>query len=351
MKVLFSGGGTLGPVSPLLAVKEAWTERDPSLKAIWVGTPSGPERAVVEALGIPFISLPVFRFPRYFSREWVLAPIHAVRAFARAFMILVNERPDLIATAGGYTGVPLAFFAWCFRIPVWVHQQDATVLLANRLVTPFASLITVAWPDLVSKFPKRKTEWIGNPVRRQMGGGGTVYAFDVTRPTVLILGGGGGSLWLNTTMEKIGATLAKEANVVHVTGIGKMTYELQMLGETYHVVELLPEGLYDLISKADLVVSRAGMGTLSEIASQARAAIFIPLPDTPQEANAKHVSDTQSGIVLSQRTTTPKELLHTISSLLKDANLRKTYGERIHHLFPTDVAEKIAERLMHLIKK
>ncbi len=351
MKILFTGGGTLGPVMPLLAVKEAWTDLDPSLEAVWVGTPNGPERAVLEAAGVRFLTLPVFRFPRYPSREWIFAPVNAARAFVSAFFILAKERPDLVATAGGYTGVPLAVFAKLFGIPVWVHQQDATVLLANRLMAPFAHLITVTWPDLVSAFPNKRTECVGNPVRRETSASHVSFPLDTARPTVLVLGGGSGSVWLNTSMEKIGQTLSAEANVVHITGLGKMTPTLQTMGKTYHAAELLPGGLHALLATADLVVSRAGMGTLSEIVSSARATILIPLPDTPQEANAKHVLDTRSGVVLSQRTTSPQDLLASITSLLNDPATRKAYGERMHHLFPTDIAASLVGRLICLAKK
>jgi len=124
MKIIFTGGGTMGPVTPLLAVWEAWHVTDPNVEALWIGTKYGPERSTVEAEGIPFIAIPVARFPRYISFEWLTFPFHFLWAFYKSVRIIQHQKPNLIASAGGFTAVPVIFAAKLFGVKIWVHQQD-----------------------------------------------------------------------------------------------------------------------------------------------------------------------------------------------------------------------------------
>ncbi len=343
MKILFAGGGTLGPVTPLLAVAEAWKKIDPSVQFVWVGTRQGPEREVVEAAGIPFLTIPVARLPRYPSFEWLLLPFRLVGALALAWIILRREKPSLIASAGGYTAVPFVWLGGLRRGGrVWIHQQDVRPLLSNRLASPAASCITTAWQRTLRYFPRDKTIHVGNPVRplrearREEGG----------RPTVFILGGGTGAVWLNHMMEEIAPRLLSRANVIHVTGEGKLTGRLQQMGPGYTVREfLMPEEVAHAYATADVVLARAGMGTLSELAASRKPAILIPLPDSAQEENARVVKEADAAIVLHQSFTSVDDLQKTILDLLSDKQKQRLLSERIGALLPTNVAETIVRHI------
>jgi UDP-N-acetylglucosamine--N-acetylmuramyl-(pentapeptide) pyrophosphoryl-undecaprenol N-acetylglucosamine transferase len=344
MKVLFAGGGTLGPVTPLLAVAEAWKKIDPSVQFVWVGTRHGPEREVVEASGIRFLTIPVARLPRYPSLEWLFLPFRFVFALSAAWIILSREKPSLIASAGGYTAVP---FAWIGGLQrggrVWIHQQDVRPLLSNRVTTPAATCITTAWQRTLRYFPRDKTVHVGNPVRsyfpeavREEGG----------RPTIFVLGGGTGAVWLNHMMEGIAPGLLPHANVIHVTGEGKLTERLRHMGSGYTVREfLMPEEVARAYAAADMVVARAGMGTLSELAASRKPAILIPLPDSAQEENARVVKEAGAAIVLPQSLTSADDLQKTILALLSDKQKQRLLSERMGALLPTDVAETIVRHV------
>lgn len=355
MKILFAGGGTLGPVTPLLAVAEAWRSVDPGVEFVWVGTPSGPDRAAVEAAGVRFLSLPVARLPRYPSVEWLTLPVNLFRAAQRAWTILKTEKPNLVATAGGYTGVPLVVAARMMGIHSWLHQQDVEPILSSKLCAPFCDLITVAFEASRSAFPAEKTHVVGNPVRSSMLMGdrdqaARSFGFDPARPCVLVTGGGGGSAWLNGLMETIGADLAREANVIHITGPGKMTDALAGFGQNYLAVELLTTEMRDAMTAADVVVSRAGMGTITELAARRKPSVVIPLPNSPQEANARVLEAASAAIVLRQGATTPQEMLEAVRGLVTRFDRRSAFSEAIGTVLRTDVAAELVTRLRTLAK-
>ncbi|PJE77224.1 hypothetical protein COV05_00405 [Candidatus Uhrbacteria bacterium CG10_big_fil_rev_8_21_14_0_10_48_16] len=347
MKIVFTGGGTMGPVTPLLAVWEAWRVVDPTVEALWVGTKRGPERSTVEAQGIPFFSLPIARFPRYLSFEWLTFPFHFVWAFLKAIQIIRLQKPDLIASAGGFTAVPVIFAGNLLGVNSWVHQQDVELILTNKLTIPFADLVTVAWEQNRKDLGDR-VRLVGNPVRpsRLLGvkeRAYTQFALQKHKPTVLVFGGGTGALWLNEVMREIASELCVTANLIHVTGTGKMI-ESQHLD--HHVFEFLDAEMADALAIADVVVCRAGLSTITELAALKKSAILIPLPRSPQEANAQMVND--ACIVVDELHTSPQQLGETIQELLKDAERRKNLGEKMYQKLRTHIAEELVTMLQKI---
>lgn len=354
MKILFTGGGTLGPVTPLLAVAEAWRKKDSSIEFVWIGTKQGPEKFFVEEEKIPFFTIVTARFPRYISTEWILLPFRFVFACSQACMILLRERPDLIASAGGYTSLPVVLMAGIFGIPSWIHQSDVLPVMTNRLLAPVATIITVAWLQTLSAFPKLKTHLIGNPVRSSVLRGSRerakkLFAIDESKPTVLVFGGGGGARWLNHLMRDIWQELSLVANVIHVTGKGKGDEHASSVIHHYHVAEYLTDDMKDALALADLVVCRAGTGTITELAALKKAAILIPLPHHTQQANAEVVKE--AALVLDQNKITSEDVLNEIRLLLVDDAKRKQMGEKMSSLLKTDIAMQIVDLLKPLVKK
>lgn len=350
MNVLFAGGGTLGPVTPLLAVAQAWKEKDSHVSFFWAGTPHGPEREVVEKAGISFFQIVVARLPRYFSLEWVVLPFVFLRALWQSWHLISNVKPDVIGAAGGYTSVPIVFVGWLRGIPSWIHQMDGEPLLSNRLLAPFVTHITVTWPDTARVFPSSKTTVLGNPVRAEILGGSLekarkIFSLDLSLPTVLILGGGSGSRWINQMMMDVAPWLLARANVIHQVGKGKITEELKALGKRYHVIELLTDALPHAFAAADVVICRAGMGTLTELVALKKPTILIPLPDSPQEANAKKTESAGGAMVIDQKTGGGSEIKQAIECLLSNRDERQVLGESLGKLFEIKVVEVIIKML------
>lgn len=345
MKILFAGGGTLGPVTPLLAVAEALRAVDTSVQIVWIGTAHGPEKSLVEAAGYPFFALPVARLPRYPSVEWILFPWRMLTAFVGAWRILRRERPDAIGTAGGYTGVPVVKAGWLLHIPIWIHQPDVRPVLSNVVAAPFAKWITVAWEATRASFAASKTDVVGNPTRASLMHGDRAralarFGFSGTRPVLFVMGGGGGSKWINEAIVSLAPRLRDRADVIHVTGHQKTP------ASGYAAVKLLDgSDLADAYAAADLVVARAGMGTIGEVSALCKPTILIPLPKSLQEANAMLAASAGTAVVV-QQTEGSEALWNVLSELLADKEKQRLLSERIRTLLPADAATRIATRLL-----
>ncbi len=356
MKVLFAGGGTLGPVTPLLAVVQTWKAQDSHVSFFWAGTSHGPEREVIKKAGIPFFEITVARLPRYLSLEWLFLPFVFLRALWQSWRLISDVKPDVIGAAGGYTSVPIVFVGWLRGIPSWIHQMDGEPLLSNRLLAPFATRITVTWPDTAHAFPASKTVVLGNPVRTEILEGSLekakeIFSLDPSLPTVLILGGGSGSRFINQIMVDVAPWLLERANVIHQVGKGKIMEGLKVLGERYHAVELLTDALPHAFAAADVVICRAGMGTLTELVALQKPTILIPLPDSPQETNAQKAKEAGGAIVIDQKVLGAFEVKQAIERLLNNRDERQVLRESLGKLFPTKVVEVIIEMLRKMGKK
>lgn len=346
MKILFTGGGTLGPVTPLLAVAESWKKHDPEIEFVWVGTKQGPERDFIEKEGIRFQTITTVRLVRHMSVEWFFIPLRFFIACLQACVILAKEKPNLIAAAGGYTSVPVVIIGSFMGIPSWIHQSDVHPIMTNRLLAPFATWITVAWEKTKRAFPSSKTFVVGNPVREVVRNGikaraEMMFQCDPKKPTVFVFGGGTGSQWINDAISEVQDELFSIANVIHVTGKGKLGHAISKPG--YFVIESMIDEMPDAYAIADVVVSRAGAGAISELAALKKAAIIIPLPNSPQEENAKVIE--RAALVLHQNTITSKELYLQIRRLLNDPLVRLGMGQRLGLALETNCAEKIVNML------
>lgn len=326
-RIMFSGGGTAGSVTPLLAVA---TELK-NAELYFVGTKHGVERKLVTQMH--YLALPAGKWRRYFSL-WNLLDLFVIAyAFFKAWYILMRYAPNVVVSAGGFVSVPLVWAAWWCNIPVVVHHQDIRMSLATRLMKPFASVITNA-------------REIGNPVR-DLRVTTNQLELDATVPTVLIMGGGTGAQAIN---DLVTSALTDFANIIHLTGPAKSAAAASILEQSkrYHGFELLTDGFAEAIHKADLIVCRAGFSTITELSALGKAAITVPMPRSHQEDNAKWLEDQQAAKMLLQDTLTPQSFANEIEYLLKDqarlAALRSNMGK----LLPHDTAKQLAQAILRL---
>jgi len=202
MKILLSGGGTLGSVSPLIAVWQKIFEQKPDSQALWVGTKDGPEKDFVKNYKLDYRSITAGKLRRYFSLKNLLDPFLVLMGFFQSLKIIKEFKPQIIISAGGFVSVPLAWAGKFKKVPVLIHQQDVRPGLANKLMASSAEKITVTFEKSLKDFPIEKVTLTGNPVRQEIFNGSKEEAYnffklDFNIPTVLILGGGTGSLAIN----------------------------------------------------------------------------------------------------------------------------------------------------------
>lgn len=346
--ILLTGGGTLGPVTPLLAVVEAWRRREGDATFAWIGTHHGPERLLVERAKIPFTALAAPKLDR--TRPWKLpfVPLFFSISLLRSILLLRAMKPRAVISAGAYVSVPIAWAAWVMRIPVYIHQLDVDPGMANRLMAWCAKRITVTWPQSAAAFPAKKTLVVGAMTRSVMRLGEASlakdrYGFPAHKPLILVIGGGTGAASMNESIRTLVPELTKHASVVHLTGRGKMPANLPN-HEHYVALEFLDEGLADVYAGADLVIARAGMGTIAELAVLGKASILLPIPHSHQESNAQAVAEKEAAEVLVGPT--PQVLLQAIMKLLKDEERRQLLYGNIRGLWPLNADERLVHEII-----
>lgn len=351
MKIAFAGGGSLGPVTPLLAVYARLKERHPELEIIWFGTPNGPERALLSAKGIPFITIPVAKWPRFLSIERLLFPFKYLQALHLARHALKRYKPDVVVTVGGFTAVPVVRAAARLGIPCVAHQLDRLPGLANRFLVDRCARVTTSFLYVRPPFgPKVKTKQIATPVQfslqdlparsqalRQLG-------LKTTAPTVLVMGGGTGATAVSDVVVRSWPSWKKRGwQVIHITGKGKNVAPINEPGIVQKEF-CLPEEMLTLYAAADVVISRAGMGSISELVTLRKPMILIPIPHPHQETNTRPFAEAGGAIVISQDDPKLDQwVAKAIQKYLRDTPFTRLTVDRAQTLLPTDRGEALAD--------
>ena len=335
-KIFLVGGGTLGSVSPLLAIAEKY-EAD----YVFVGSDNGPERALVESYGLKFVSISSGKLRRYFSGENFKDILKINKAFWQSIKLLRKYKPDIVLTAGSFVAVPLVWAAKVLRIPSVVHQQDIQVGLANKLMAPFAKKITVVFEQQKKDFNLKKVVVTGNPVRKQR-----VHSQD-EKPVVLITGGGLGARKLNDFVAHFVPMLSREYEVHHI--LGTKNWEQKFEHENYFTYKFIKEGMIDLMARADIIISRAGMGFISEAASLKKALVLIPIPHSHQERNSAFFAKQNAAYMVRQESFQIMD--RYLQKLIRHKEVRTGAGENLHNLFPRHAVDNYIKLIKEIAKK
>lgn len=350
MKIIFSGGGTLGPVIPLLAVKEAFEQKFPQTTFLWIGTKNGPEQQIVAEHAIPFITIGTGKWRRYFSILNLFDIFRVGIAFFQSFVILWREKPHLLISCGGYVSVPLHWAAALLAIPTWVHQQDVRVGLANKLMMPFAHKVTTALEETAQTLASRRAEWIGNPSRDL-----TIHDQAMAREhfhipkgatVIFALGGGTGSTSINNLVVEALPQWPRDWHIIHLVGRERPAEKAQGaegIFKNYHAYQFFTSEMKSAYAVADVVVARAGFSTLSELAALSKAAVILPMFGTHQEDNARYFVAQHGIIMLTHAMASGLALAQEVKALIANPEKRSELGERLHQLLPRARPEKIIE--------
>lgn len=354
VKILLVGGGTGGSVTPLLAVASELRHRAPPADVLFVGSARGPERTLCDAAHIPFVSITAGKWRRYFSMQNISDLFRLCVGFFQSWKILDQFRPDCVFSAGSYLAVPMIWCAWMKGVPSIIHQQDFSAGLANRLCAPFATAISVTLEKSLADFPKRKTQWLGNPVRSELLNGDPRRArerFELRSdlPVILAFGGGTGALHLNQLIVATGLNLVHDFQILHLTGGRQDAFTLNH--PNYHAYEFVTEGMADAYAVADIVVCRAGLSTLTELSALSKAAIVVPIAGTHQVANAEYFRKNDAVVVLDEKTLTRDSLEQSIRALSDDPSRREQLQKNIRRLCRMDATASIAAHIDELARK
>ncbi len=351
-KILLTGGGTGGSVAPLLAVYDELIKDQGKFEFFWLGTKFGPEREMVERAGIKFKAVAGGKWRRYFSFKNIVDIFKIKLGFWQAFFFMIKWRPDLVMSAGSFISVPVIWAAWILRVPVIIHQQDIIPGLANKFMAPFTKAITVTFEKSLADYGK-KAIWTGNPIRwsLKITNPKSQFPINANLPVVLIVGGGTGAEAINRLVAESLSELTKFYRIIHITGKNKVAPDNNIKSVNYKKYEFLSvEKMAEVLNAADLVVTRAGLGFLSELSYLGKPSIIIPMPDSHQEANAEFFKSKKAAIVVGQKHLTAASLTHIIKDLLSDEKMLSQLAINMRNAMKRGAEQEMAKIINKIVK-
>ncbi|MDO8259966.1 MAG: undecaprenyldiphospho-muramoylpentapeptide beta-N-acetylglucosaminyltransferase [Candidatus Magasanikbacteria bacterium] len=356
-KIFLTGGGTGGSVVPLLALRDyisASENNFPTTNFVWIGTKGGVEEKMVADEMIPYIAIKSGKLRRYFSWQNFTDFFVILSAFFQSIEIIRQQKPDLIISAGSFVSVPLIWAGWFLGVPTLIHQQDVRPGLANKLMAPFAKIITVTFESSLSDYGN-KAIWTGNPVRNQLASlnpnkdqAKKYFNINSDKPVIFVVGGGTGAIALNELVIKSLDILLPICEIIHVYGKDKGN---EIKKDSYHAYEFLDTaGMSNAYTVSDLVVSRCGLGILTELSNLNKASILIPMPDSHQEDNANIFAKNKSAIVLNQKDLNAEKFSQSIINLLHNPELKKNLENKIGSVIKKNASKEIVKNISLLLK-
>ena len=278
-RIVLTGGGTAGHVTPNLALIPALSEQGYDIH--YIGSFNGIEKELVEKAGIPYQGISSGKLRRYFSLKNFTDPFRILRGYFQAGNILKRQKPDVIFSKGGFVAVPVVLAAKKRHIPVIIHESDMTPGLANRLCISSAQKVCCNFPETLKYLPEDKAVLTGSPIRRELLNGSPLAGFKFTglssaKPVLLVIGGSLGSVKVNTAIRNILPSLLKTWQVIHLCGKGNLDPSLAGI-KGYIQYEYISSQLKDLFAISDLMISRAGANSICEILALRKPNILIPL--------------------------------------------------------------------------
>lgn len=360
-KVIISGGGTGGHIYPAIAIANALKATDPSIEILFVGALGKMEMEKVPKAGYEIIGLPISGIKRELSLDNLSFPIKLTRSLLKARSIINSFKPDVAIGVGGFASGPLLMIASLMGIPTLIQEQNSYAGITNKLLAKRAKAICVAYPHMEAFFPKNKLKLTGNPVRsdilnvehkRQRAY--EHFGLQPNRKTLLVIGGSLGAKTINESIEA-GLRLIIESGyqILWQTGkpyADKAKSAVDNLKTPYVKAS---DFIYEMdlaYASADVVVSRAGALSVSELCLVAKPAILVPFPFASEDHQTKNAMSLveQNAALLVKDKDAKEELVQTALRLLQDTAKQRELSINIKKLAKPDAATDIAQAILQL---
>ncbi len=325
-KIVMTGGGTAGHVTPNLALVPLLKEK--GYEIFYIGSYNGIEKKLVENAGITYYGISSGKLRRYHDWKNFTDPFRVIKGFSEANQLLKHIQPDVVFSKGGFVSVPVVMAAARQHIPAIIHESDMTPGLANKLAIPFASKVCCNFPETMQYLPDGKAVHTGSPIRKELFSGnreaGLAFTgFSADKPVILIMGGSIGSRFINNAVWDSLDTLLEKFQIVHLVGKGNINNDL--VGRTgYQQYEFISEQLNDIFAMTDLMISRAGANSISEILALKIPNILIPLSAAAsrgdQILNAESYKKQGFSTVLQEEELTGELLINSVEDVYARRN-------------------------------
>lgn len=346
------------------------------------------EYQLIKELRLPFLELKTGRLQRKLTKYTLFSLLKIPYGFVQSLLMIKKLKPDIILSFGGYLALPIASAGWLLNVPIVTHEQTISPGLATKLIGFLANKICLSWPETIKFFPKEKVVLTGNPIRKEVfnhkglallskrkgylgrwppalrGDSSEVKSFfDATKeklPLIYITGGSLGAHSINEVVSQILPRLLKKYRIIHQCGDSSVYRDYKQLKVQASKLEIKlrkrllltkfvgPKDIGWVLNSADLVISRSGANTVTELLALGKPAILIPLPwagGGEQEKNAQILKNLGSAKILPQKKLTGESLYQCIESLIQNIERYKKNAEKGKGLIRLDAAEKIVDIL------
>ena len=355
-RVVISGGGTGGHIFPAIAIADAIKKRNPNAEIVFVGAIGKMEMEKVPAAGYPIYALPIAGFQRKFTFSNFLLPFKIIKSLLLARSILKKIKPQVVIGVGGYASGPTLKVAGLLNIPTLVQEQNSFPGKTNKLLAKNASAICTAYEGLEAFFPKEKISLTGNPVRFEMvaisgkrAEAFVHYKLDPSKKTILVIGGSLGAKTLNESiLNHYNLLLEKDVQVLWQSG--KLYYKTileKLEGKESNAIKLVEfiDRMDLAYALADVIISRAGAISVSELCLVKKPVILVPSPNVAEDHQTKNAMALVSkhAAILIKDNAAKEELVPAAIALLKNTALQESLSGEIAELGKPNATENIVD--------
>jgi UDP-N-acetylglucosamine--N-acetylmuramyl-(pentapeptide) pyrophosphoryl-undecaprenol N-acetylglucosamine transferase len=365
MKLLIVAGGG-GHFAPALAVIEALPK---DVYVMVIGrkyafegdSAESLEYQTAKKLGIAFVPLTTGRLQRKLTKHSLLSLAKVPAGYLQALKVLQSYKPDVVLSFGGYVSVPVVFAAKTLGIRIVVHEQILGAGVANKIASKFADKVCVSWKESAKFFPKEKVILTGNPIRKVQKSSFT-FQNEEKLPIIYVTGGSGGSHGINLLIEDCLEKFLGKYIVIHQTGDAKQFGDFDRLEKKRESLEIKlknryivtkfvdPHEVFSIMDQADLVVSRSGMNTVTELLSLGKPCLLIPLlhgQHNEQQTNALFVHQAGIAEIAEQKGLQGEELYNRVVKMIENIEIYKEHGRSAKALVIPDATVSLINVVTH----
>ncbi|CAI8355492.1 MAG: UDP-N-acetylglucosamine--N-acetylmuramyl-(pentapeptide) pyrophosphoryl-undecaprenol N-acetylglucosamine transferase [Cryomorphaceae bacterium] len=362
-KVIISGGGTGGHIFPALAIAKAIEKKVDKVEFLFVGAEDRMEMEKIPAAGYKIVGLWISGLQRNLSKRNLLFPFKLISSLLKARKIIKQFKPDLAIGTGGYASGPLLFAAANKGVPSLIQEQNSYPGITNKILAKYVQKICVAYDNMERFFGDEKLIITGNPIRddilsfdTKVKAGKKLFNIDVSKPTVLVVGGSLGAYTINNAIaSNLSDFKTANVNLIWQTGISfqdqakKLTRQFSVNGIQAHTFIKEMDLAYAI---ADVIVSRAGAIAISELCCVGKPIILIPSPNVSENHQYKNAQSlvNKNAALLVKDSDASRKLVYKVLELLKDTIKQKELSNNIKKLAVKNAADRIAEIALSLIK-
>jgi len=349
--VLISGGGTGGHIFPALAIANTIREKHKNINILFVGAKGKMEMQKVPAHGYEIIGLPIRGIQRKFSLNNLKVPFLLLISLWKAYRILKTNKPKIVIGVGGYASAPLLWIASMLNIPTLIQEQNSYPGITNKILAKKVSHICVAYPEMEKFFPKEKIKLTGNPIRHQLLQETDLnialdqFHLSKNKKVILAIGGSLGARTINKSIEKSLAVWTKKGyQVIWQTGVSYAT-QATKVANNFQGVFTAPfiKKMQLAYKAADLVISRAGALSVSEIQALGKASILIPSPNVSEDhqtKNAQALVNKKAAYLIKDKEAT-EELTEKVIEIFENKNVLHNLRVNVLKMSKTNASSEI----------